>query len=168
MEIYLTIFIAVTAAAVVVQAGILVAAYLRLAKLDEETRSLRRQLGEQAGPILRNVDELTLTARDKSRVILDDLSALSRDARQQVAKLDRLTDELADRLRLQIIRTDQLLAQALENIERAGTTVKESVVGPVREAAAVVQGVKAAIDFLGARRNRSRQRSQTRDEELFI
>ncbi|HKZ52517.1 MAG TPA: DUF948 domain-containing protein [Candidatus Acidoferrales bacterium] len=165
---YLTIFVGLTTLALVAQAVILVATYLRLAKLDEETRALRQKLSEQAGPILRNVDELTLTARDKTRLILEDISALSYDARRQMEKLDRLTDELADRLRLQIIRTDELLSKALQNLEEAGTAVKESVIGPVREAAAVVQGVKAAIDFLTARRERSRRRPERVDEELFI
>jgi hypothetical protein len=165
---YLTIFVGLTTLALLTQAAILVATYLRLAKLDQETRALREKLNEQAGPILRNVDEITLNARDKGRVILEDLSALSRDARRQVEKLDRLTDELADRLRLQIIRADQLLSQAVGDLEKAGATVKENVVSPVREAAAVVQGVKAAIDFLGARRGRSRRHRERVDEELFI
>lgn len=165
---YLTVFIGLITLALVAQAVILVATYLRLAKLDEETRVLRQKLSEQAGPILRNVDELTLTARDKTRLILEDVSALSYDARRQMEKLDRLTDEMADRLRLQIIRTDELLSKALESLEEAGTTVKESVVGPVREAAAVVQGVKAAIDFLTARRGRAPRRPERVDEELFI
>jgi hypothetical protein len=165
---YLTIFVGLTTLALVAQAAALVAAYLRLAKLDKETRALRNKLSEQAGPILRNVDELTLTARDKTRLILEDISALSYDARRQMEKLDRLTDELADRLRLQIIRTDELLSKALANLEEAGATVKESVLGPVREAAAVVQGVKAAIDFLTARRQRVRRRPERVDEELFI
>lgn len=168
METYLTIFIGLVALSLVAQAAILVAAYFRVAKLDEETRALRRQISEQAGPILRNVDELTLTARDKSRVILEDLSAVSRDARRQMEKLDRLTDDVGDRLRLQVIRADQLLSEALDNVEEAGSTVKETVTGPVREAAAVVRGVKAAIEFLSARRNRSERGRGRVDEELFI
>lgn len=168
METYLTIFIAVTALAVVMQAGILVGAYLRLAKLDEETKPLRRQISEQIPPILRNVDDITVTVREKSRELLYDATALTQDARRQMEKFDRLTDEVADRLRLQIIRLDELLTQAMENIEQAGSTVKESVVGPVKEATAVLQGVRAAIDFLGARRDRTRRKGQRIDEELFI
>lgn len=168
METYLTVFIAVTAAAVVLQAAILVASYLRLAKLDEETKGLRRQLSEQAGPILHNVEEISLTVRENSRLMFDDLSALSHDARRQIEKFDRLTDEFADRLRLQIVRLDELLTQTLESLEKAGSTLKENVVGPVREAAAVLQGVKAAIDFLNARRGRSRRAPRRVDEELFI
>jgi hypothetical protein len=83
-------------------------------------------------------------------------------------KVDRLTDELADRIRLQVIRTDELLSQALQNLEEASSTVKQNVVGPVREAAAVVQGIKAAIDFFGGRRNRKHRRGTGVDEELFI
>ncbi|MGH9861798.1 MAG: hypothetical protein ACRD35_00065 [Candidatus Acidiferrales bacterium] len=167
METYLTIFIAVTAAAVVLQAGILVALYLRLAKFDEETRALRRQLSERADPILRNVEDITLTVRDRGRVIAEDLSAMSYDARRQVEKFDRLTDELADRLRLQILRIDLLLTQALESLEKAGTTVKETVVQPMQEAAALMKGVKAALEFLASRPERAKKGARA-DEELFI
>lgn len=167
METYLTIFIAVTAAAVVLQAGILVALYLRLAKFDQETRALRRQISERADPILRNVEDITVTVRDRGRVIAEDLSAMSYDARRQVEKFDRLTDELADRLRLQILRIDLLLTQALESLEKAGTTVKENVVEPMQEAAALMKGVKAALEFLAARPERAKKGARA-DEELFI
>jgi hypothetical protein len=165
---WLTVFVGLTTLALLTQAAILVATYLRLAKLDEETRALRNKINEQAGPILRNVEDITVTVREKGRLIADDLTAMSYDARRQMEKLDQLTDELADRLRTQIIRADELLSQALDNLEEAGTTVKENVVGPVREAAAVLAGVKAAVDFLGARRQRNRGKTGREGEQLFI
>ena len=148
------------------QAGVLLAIFLTLRRMSEATRGLQRRMEEQVSPIPDNVDEITTTVRESSRSVLEDIAGLSRDARRQVQKFDALTDELADRVRLQIIRLDQLLSQALSNLERAGTAVRENVVGPVREATAVIQGVKAAIDFLAARRER-RGRQQS-DEELFI
>ena len=169
MEVYLTIFIGLTTAALVAQAVALVLAYLRLKKLDEETKATRQQLREQLGPILRNVEDTSITVRENSRVIFDDLSAMSYTARKQLDKVDRVTDELSERLRVQIIRADELLTQALDNLERASTAVKENVVGPVREAAAVIQGVKAAIEFLNARRSsRERKPAARGDENLFI
>lgn len=165
---WLTLFVGLTTLALVVQAAILVATYLRLTKLDDETRALRQQLSEQSGPILRNVEEISVTVRDKSRLIADDITAITSDARRQLEKFDRLTDELADRLRAQILRTDELLSQALDNLEQAGTSVKENVVGPLREAAAVMQGIKAAIDFLSARRDRAKPKTAREGEELFI
>ena len=169
MEVYLTIFIGLTTAALVAQAVALALAYLRLKKLDEETKATRQQLREQLGPILRNVEDTSITVRENSRVIFDDLSAMSYTARKQLDKVDRVTDELSERLRVQIIRADELLTQALDNLERASTAVKENVVGPVREAAAVIQGVKAAIEFLNARRSsRERKPAARGDENLFI
>jgi len=169
LEVYLTIFIGLTTAALVAQAVALVLAYLRLKKLDEETKATRQQLREQLGPILRNVEDTSITVRENSRVIFDDLSAMSYTARKQLDKVDRVTDELSERLRVQIIRADELLTQALDNLERASTAVKENVVGPVREAAAVIQGVKAAIEFLNARRSsRERKPAARGDENLFI
>ncbi len=163
----MTWFVALTALALLLQAGVLLAIFLTLRQMSEATRGLQRRMEEQVSPILDNVDEITTTVRDSSRSVLEDLAGLSRDARRQVQKFDELTDELADRVRLQIIRLDQLLSQALSNLERAGTAVRENVVGPVREATAVIQGVRAAIDFLAARRERHRGRQQS-DEELFI
>ncbi len=169
MEVYLTIFIGLTTAALVAQAAALVLAYLRLAKLDEETKATRQQLREQLVPILRNVEDTSITVRENSRVIFDDLSAMSYTARKQVDKFDRISDELADRLRLQIIRVDELLTVTLDNLEHAGTAVRENVIGPVKEAAAVIQGVKAAIDFISARRSSKERRPSGRSEEdLFI
>lgn len=162
----MTWFVALTALALLLQAGVLLAIFLTLRRMSEATRGLQRRMEEQVSPILDNVDEITTTVRDSSRSVLEDLAGLSSDARRQVQKFDALTDELADRVRLQIIRLDQLLSQALSNLERAGTAVRENVVGPVREATAVIQGVRAAIDFLAARRER-RGRQQS-DEELFI
>lgn len=167
-ETSLTIFVGLTAAALLTQAIILVLAYLRLKKIDEDTQALRRQLNEQAGPILRNVAEVTYTVRENSRLIFDDLTALSQDARRQMDKFDRLTDEVADRLRTQILRLDELMTLALDNLEKAGSSVKETVEGPMREAAAVIQGVKAALEFISARRSRSRSSGRPGDEQLFI
>ncbi|MCI0402306.1 MAG: hypothetical protein L0212_02145 [Acidobacteria bacterium] len=165
----LTIFIGLTTAALLAQAVALVLAYLRLAKLDEETKATRQQLREQLGPILRNVEDTSITVRENSRVIFDDLSAMSYTARRQLDKVDRITDELTERLRVQIYRADELLTNALDNLEQASTVVKENVVGPMREAAAVIQGVKAAIEFLNARRaSRERKPAGRGDENLFV
>ena len=169
MEIYLIVFIALVSVALLAQAGLLLLTYLRLAKLDEETKALRQKIYDHTGPILENFQEVSTTVRENSRLILDDFSALSRDARRQMEKFDRLTDDLADRVQLQILRLDQLLSLALDNLERAGSSVKDTVVGPVREAAAVLQGVKAAFDFMSARRARQRAATAARsDDELFI
>jgi cell division protein FtsL len=66
----LAIFTGLLALAIVAQAVVIVLAYLRVAKLDEETKALRKQVQEQTGPILRNVEDLSANVRDRSHVIL--------------------------------------------------------------------------------------------------
>ena len=144
----LTLFVALTAIAVTLQAGVLVAIFIALARVEKDTRQLRRKLDERIDPILDNVEQVT------------------GNLRRQVDKIDRMTDVVDGRLRVQIARLDSLLTDALDKVEEAGGTVRENVAGPMREAAAVLQGVRAALSNLGLRR--SRRRSGGDEEELFI
>jgi hypothetical protein len=89
-------------------------------------------------------------------------------ARQQAERIDRVFAEAVDRLRMQVIRADQILTGALEEIEEAGSQIKRSVVGPVQEATAFLRGIKAGLDFLRSRGRSPRSSRESVDEELFI
>lgn len=155
MEGQLTLFIALTAVAILLQAGVLTAIYLSLARVEKDTRRVRKQLDQRIDPILNNLQEITDNARD-----------LSIDARRQMDKFDKISEDVADRLRAQILRLDVLLSQALDQVEDAGIHVRDRVSGPMREAAAVLEGLKAALTNLNLRK--SRRRGQESEEELFI
>ena len=144
----LTIFVALTAIAVTLQAGVLVAIFLVVSRVEKDTRKLRDALDRRIDPIL------------------DDVEQISAGLRGQVGKFDRLTDVMDGRLRVQISRLDSLITDALDKVEGAGGAVRENVAGPMREAAAVLQGVRAALASLSLRR--SRRRDAGTEEELFI
>lgn len=144
----LTIFVALTAIAVTLQAGVLVAIFLVVSRVEKDTRKLRDALDRRIDPIL------------------DDVEQISAGLRGQVGKFDRLTDVMDGRLRVQISRLDSLITDALDKVEGAGGAVRENVAGPMREAAAVLQGVRAALASLSLRR--SRRRDAGSEEELFI
>ena len=148
MDGQLTLFVALTAIAVTLQAGVLVAIFLAISRVEKDTRQVRRKLDERIDPILDNVEHLTANAR------------------RQLEKVDRITDDMDDRLRVQISRLDALITEALDKVEEAGSSVRDSVAGPMREAAAVLQGVRAALASLSLRR--SRRRAASDEEELFI
>ena len=148
MDTQLTIFVALTAIAVTLQAGVLVAIFLVVSRVEKDTRKLRDALDRRIDPIL------------------DDVEQISAGLRGQVGKFDRLTDVMDGRLRVQISRLDSLITDALDKVEGAGGAVRENVAGPMREAAAVLQGVRAALASLSLRR--SRRRDAGSEEELFI
>ncbi|MCH8947360.1 MAG: hypothetical protein IH789_06985, partial [Acidobacteria bacterium] len=58
----MTWFVALTALALLLQAGVLLAIFLTLRRMSEATRGLQRRMEEQVSPILDNVDEITTTA----------------------------------------------------------------------------------------------------------
>jgi hypothetical protein len=173
MDNWLIIFVGVTAAAVVIQAIVLTATYLRLRRIDNEMGELRQRFNDRVDPLLDRLDDILRTFQGSWHRILGDLAAISGTARAQVEKFDRLTDDVADRARGEIIRLDEVLARAITTVETTGEKIEQSLATPVREVAAVVAGIKTALAVLGERRRAGRARPDTlpeamADEELFI
>ncbi|MGH7829909.1 MAG: DUF948 domain-containing protein [Candidatus Binatia bacterium] len=155
---YLTVFVALVAIALSAQAAVLYLAFTKLRLLMREAYELRREITdvyEHIIPILRNVEEVSATMKDGSRRLVGDISNLTRDVRWQVEKYDRFTDELANRLW-------RFTRVFLYPLGQTGAVVKKTVVRPVREATALLCGIKAALDFVAARGHGNRSRSASR------
>jgi len=100
-----------------------------------------------------------------------DASELTRLARSQAQKVDRILTETMERLRLQLIHVDQILTGAMETIEEAGSRMRETVWGPVVKASAMIRGIQSGLEFIRAARSRRQsveQPSEQQDEGMFI
>ncbi|MFQ5927344.1 MAG: hypothetical protein ACE5MH_07915 [Terriglobia bacterium] len=169
METWLIVFVGITAFAVLAQAAVLTATFLRLRRIDNELQDLRRRLNDRVDPLLDRLDDILKTVQVNSHRIMGDVAAITETARNQTEKFNRVTNELSDRVRLQIIRVDELLARALGAVEEAGEKIERSLTGPMREAVAVIHGVKTALDILTQRRRaEGAQSKRATEEELFI
>jgi hypothetical protein len=108
-------------------------------------------------------------SEDRISSIMGDSAEITRMARGQAQKIDRVFTDSLERLRVQVIRADQILTGALEVIEDTGTRVRKSLWAPVQQVSAVLKGVKVGIDVLRGVRNRGPESDgATQDEELFI
>lgn len=103
------------------------------------------------------------------------LSQLQQDVRPVVASLQAMSADAARataKVAGQIDRLEVLLTDVSRKIEDTASTVQQTVIAPVREAMAVVEGIKAAIAsvFGGARLARRRKSPAGAEEEdvLFI
>lgn len=169
MEKWLIVFVGLTAVAVVLQAAVLTAICLQLRRTNVRIEDLRQRYGDRLDSLLNRADDILKTLQTNSHLISADLAAITQSARDQAQKFDRLTDEFTDRARLQIIRLDELIAQALRAIEEAGSSLNRSLTAPVREAAAVIQGVKTALDYLAHRQRPAKSGERTSaGEQMFI
>jgi ElaB/YqjD/DUF883 family membrane-anchored ribosome-binding protein len=164
-------FIVIAAVAIVIQAAVMVAMAISVRNTLANFTRIATQLQTRIDPILLRTNRILENSEDRIASIMGDASEVTRLARGQAQKLDRIFTETLERLRIQIGRADQILTGTLEVIEEAGTTVRDKLWGPVRKATAVLRGLQAGIDFIrNARSGRTASSSDAvrEDEELFI
>jgi len=153
---YLPIFIAVTAAAVVIQAGILVAMYLAVRQTSAKVEILATEVRTKVLPAAEIVHSMLVQFRPHIESVVTNVSESSTMVRAQIERLDATVSDAIDRTRLQVIRADELLNRTLDRVESTTDMVHKTVLSPVRQLSGLVQGITSGLEFLlGARRKRN-------------
>lgn len=160
-------FIVIAAIAIVLQTAILAGLFFETRTAVRNLTRIVTQLQARVDPILIRTNRILEDSEARIASVMEDASELTRLARNQAQKVDRVVTDIAERLRLQVIRADRILTGTLEVIEETGTTVRSKIWEPVHQVSAVLKGVKAGLDFLRQRR-RPEGEATTEDEELFI
>jgi type IV secretory pathway VirB2 component (pilin) len=168
MDNLLTAFIVVAMLVLVYQTVILTLLYRQMNETTRKMTAIATDLHEKSEPILTRIRMMLDDLHPRISAVAADAQEISMVARSQAHKVDRMMSEALDLLRLQIIRVDQLLTGAMTSMEETGSEIRKTVMGPVQQAAAIIQGVKAGFEmFRGSRRSPERARER-QDEELFI
>ena len=165
-------FIIIAAVAIVVQMAVLVAMFLQLKMSMQEFTRIANDLQGRVDPILLRVNRILEDSEERISSVMGDTAEITRIARGQAQKVDRVVTEGLERLRVQVIRADQILTGALEVVDEAGTKFRNTLWGPIRQASAVMKGIKVGLDLLRNVRGERRAAVDTdgieQDEELFI
>jgi phosphate uptake regulator len=173
MENLTPLFIALTGAAVVLQAGLLAAMYLSMRKSSTRLEALANEIKTKALPTLETAQAMLTEIRPRLTVIADNLTETTLLVRSQVERMDATVNDVVDRARLQIIRGDELLSRTLDRVEETSEMVHQTVVSPVRQFAGLMQGITAGIEFLLGNRGRKNgsgreARRPVPQDEMFI
>jgi len=169
METWVAVFVCVAAAAILLQAAILVAMYLQMRRTTDRMERFTADLESRLTPILTRVQILLEDTQPKISEMVADTAHVVYLARAQAQKVDRVFTEASDRLRGQLVRADRIVTGALEAVEDAGSKFSHNVWRPVRQVSALMQGIKVGIDLLRSRRGRRRpEEPLEQEEELFI
>jgi uncharacterized protein with ACT and thioredoxin-like domain len=170
MNVWIEAFIVIAAVAIVVQMVILLGMYLQMKGAIEKFTQIANEVKTRVDPILLRVDRILEDSEDKIASIMGDGAEITRLARGQAQKVDRIFTDSLERLRIQVIRADQILTGTLEVIEDTGTKVRNTLWGPVHQVSAVLKGIKVGIDVLRGVQRRAQPESDgaPQDEELFI
>lgn len=158
-DVHLTrIYICLIAVALMIQAiGILIVAVYAAIFLSV-LRSISRDVHEKALPMIEKTTNLVTELTPKINAISSNVEQVSYTVREKVDELGQTVSELNKtvaeanlRTRVQVARVDGIVTEALETTEDVSRTVQQGIRVPVREVAAIIAGVKVAIETLIAR-----------------
>jgi hypothetical protein len=135
------VFLGIIAVAVALMAAIQVAAIIVAARLAKRVDRLADQIEQDIRPVFKNLHVMSAEAARAASM-----------AAVQVERADRLFVELAQRVDVTL------------------NTLQHRVLGPAREGAALLAGLRAALDVFRDRRESGRRRPSAVEEEdaLFI
>src|ERR1700721_3387564 len=106
------------------------------------------EVNDKVTPLISRVQILVEEISPRITGIVADASEITRLARGEAQKLDRILNEALERLRMQLIHVDHILTGAMEAVEEAGSHLRQSVWGPVMRATAIIRGVQAGGGFI--------------------
>ena len=109
--------------------------------------------------VARRVDKLLTQVEQEMKPLAESLNAIARDA----ARISSLAAG-------QVERVDRLVNDISVRLEQTATTLQDAILKPLRDGAAIMTGVKAAIEVIRELTRRpGAVRSRTDDEDaLFI
>lgn len=166
-------FIGLTAVAVLLQAGVLVAIYVSMRKTSSLVEALANEIKLKVMPLADKAESMLTEIHPKVQVIVDQVQETTALVRSEVERADATVKDAMDRGRLQIIRADELLTRTLDRVEQTSDIVHNTVISPVRRLSGLVQGLTVGLEFLfgGRGRRNGSGRSERRpvpQDEMFI
>jgi hypothetical protein len=164
----LTIFIAVTCVAVVLQVAILFAFYVSVRKVSERVTALSVRVEQDVIPAVIQARELVTRHAENVNEIVKNLVDTTASVREQVERVSLTLNDVIDRTRLQVIRADEMVTRTMDRVEQTAENVQHTVLSPVRKLAAVLTGVIAGVGEYSAGRKVRHAENAIPREEMFI
>jgi hypothetical protein len=180
----MTVFVIVSALALIVQAGTLLGIYKASRTLEQTVTRMVPKVEvllpkveallpkvEAMLPRVEALVESSLGAVEDSRKLIQEVTvktgAILDSTQKQLARIDDVLEDASGRARIQFDRAELLLDDAMTRAQETVILVHRGVMKPLREIQGVAAGVRSAINFL-TRARRADPAHATADEEMFI
>jgi len=160
-------FIAVTAAAVLLQAGLLAGMYFAVRKTSARVELLAEEVKTKVLPTAELAQTMISDLRRKIDTLMDNASVSSSTIRAQVERVDATLTDIVDRTRLQVIRADEFVTSTMDKLEETREAVQRTVVSPVRHVSGLLHGLTVGVEAFFSRR-RGRTSVTVPQDEMFI
>lgn len=160
MELLLTLFVALTAIAVMTQAGVLVAIYLVSKRHAEQIERFMNETRQLIAPI----QGITENLRTASANMVE----IGASARDQFRRVEGMVAETSEVLHTQLARLDSATREVVERVNGTAEVIQDAVGRPVRDVVAIARGLSRGLEAFFLRRQKSTVDQAHQDEELFI
>jgi hypothetical protein len=159
----MSVFVAVAAIALVIQACMLFGIY-----------KSSRAIGERVAHLAPKLEALADTSRvtlEESRVSLKEITTKTTDildtTRRQLARVEEIVDDASSRAKVQFDRAELVMDDAMVRAQETIAVVHQGIMKPIREINGVAVGLRAALNYF-MRGGRPQPDQATVDEEMFI
>jgi len=168
-ETLLVIFVGLTGFALLVQAIVMLAAFLTMRKTVVSLQSDVHELRASAMPIIEKSRDTLEKLAPKIESVSNDVSEVVRTLREQTHQFQLVAGDVLDRVHRQTSRVDNMFTGVVDSVEHASNVVVDSVARPVRQASALLAGAKAFLGVLATGRRRPGDRVEvTANEDMFV
>ena len=176
MDTWVEAFIVLAAVAIVMQMVILLALFLEIRSLGRTVTRAMEDIQSRVEPVLYRLNGILEDSQSRISAIMADTSEITRMARGQAIKFDRLVSEATDRVQQQVIHVDQMLSGVMAVIDEGGSLLRRALRSRAYQASAIVKGFRVGLDVFRGRSSRSSSDDSemgatvlsSQDEELFI
>jgi hypothetical protein len=158
----MTVFVCISAIALLIQAGMLFGIYRSARVLQENVQRLMPKIESL-------IDISRQTVEDSRKQILDITSKTSgilETARQQLERVEGVIEDATARAHIQLERAEMVVDDAMQRAHETVALVHGGIMKPLREIQGVAAGLRTVLQFL--LRGRPNPTQATSDEEMFI
>ncbi len=159
----MTAFVIISAVALSIQAGMLVA-------VSKKTKELH----DKITPLVPKVESLVATTQatvELSRKQIAEITSKANDVldstKNQLAMVEEVVSDATSRAKVQMDRVELVLDDTLSRAHETVALLHSGIMRPLREINGVTAGLRAALQFL-SRGDRPSVAQATSDEEMFI
>jgi hypothetical protein len=159
----MAVFTGVAAIALLIQAGYLFGIY-------KSTRAVQEKI-ERLMPKIESIADASLAAINENRSRIVEITTrtnlILESTQRQIAKVEDLLGDAAQRARVQMDRAELVIDDAMSRAQETVQAVHTGILKPIREINGIASGLRAALQYF-FRGGRPSPDQVTADEEMFI
>jgi conjugal transfer/entry exclusion protein len=167
-EKWLVIFVGITAVAFLVQAIVMLVAFIVVRKKVNSLHENVEELRTTAMPILAKSRDTLEKVAPKLESVASDVAEITQVFKRQSIEFQAVAGDVLQRVHRQTSRVDNMFTNLADGVEHASNVVVDSVGRPVRQLSAIVAGAKAFLSVLKTGRRPDRQADVVADQDMFV